>query len=108
MNTKERNSFQMMMTDARCSVCSAPLLNTQKWPATKTRTIRSPSAKRSPSRSKAVVQQTIEDEYIKQLQEQIYVLENENQYLYPFSSRFLFDYIIEFLCSLTLDIRVSS
>ena len=77
----------MMMTEPRCSVCSAPLLNTQKWPATKTRT---PSAKRSPSKLKPSVQQTIEDEYIKQLQEQIYFLENENQYLYPFSFVCLF------------------
>jgi hypothetical protein len=28
---------------------------------------------------------SLEDEYIKQLQEQIYHLENECQYLYPFS-----------------------
>lgn len=98
----------MMMTEPRCSVCSAPLLNTQKWPATKTRTTRSPSAKRSPSKSKVLVQQTIEDEYIKQLQEQIYFLENENQYLYPFFRWFVcFHHLIECL-SLTLDIRVSS
>ena len=77
----------MTTTTERCSVCSAPLLNPHKWPAMK---IRSSSGKRTTtstnSKSKNVVHQTIEDEYIKQLQEQIYYLENECQYLYPFFS----------------------
>lgn len=76
--------MMMTTTTERCSVCSAPLLNPHKWPATKTGNTRSSSSKRTVNKQKAVVNQTIEDEYIKQLQEQIYYLEHECQYLYPF------------------------
>lgn len=93
----------------KCSVCSAPYLNSQKWSSVKTR---SASSKRSStkanlkykilnenyeSRNDFVLSRTsipqkessIEDEYVKQLQKQIRFLESDCQYLYPFSSCFV-------------------
>ncbi|CAF1218440.1 unnamed protein product [Adineta ricciae] len=81
------------ITALKCSVCSASMLNPQAWQATKTNTNRSSSPKRTTKKqtlnrsnsaqnklSKPPVQ-GLEDEYIKQLQEQIYYLETECHYL---------------------------
>ncbi|CAF3802862.1 unnamed protein product [Adineta steineri] len=78
------------LTVQKCSVCSAPALNSQTWQTTKTGLNRSTSAKRNTSKqdlnrslttqnklSKSAVQ-GLEDEYIKQLQEQVYYLETES------------------------------
>lgn len=69
----------------RCSVCSTPYLNTQQWPTVKTRS--TSSSKRSSTKQNlnrtTIVQKesSVEDEYIKQLQKQIRVLEADCQYL---------------------------
>ncbi|UJR13610.1 hypothetical protein I4U23_000623 [Adineta vaga] len=93
----------------KCSVCSAPVLNSQTWQATKTKSIRSSSPKRTTTKQELKLKKNLlkplksicffsrsssvqnklpkssvlgfEDEYIKQLQTQIYYLETECQYL---------------------------
>jgi hypothetical protein len=81
----------------KCPVCTAPLTDSQKWRRTKTTSLQSTNGKRSTlgqgdfNRSNITqkrltnsLTQNLENDYIKQLQEQIYYLETECLYLYPF------------------------